>query len=745
MNRNRYGGYSPLRAKRRQSDAKWRASVATCYDALKYVVPNVKHLSKRKISKALILQESEKHIKDLEDAISYLLNVECGNKGKAVLWREGAHWSHCTLDKLRAQFSEKQRRVFHASVHGRRCYNLLHDIKDEVFNMKADPKLMAFVKETTEKNFVLDNINSGPTILEEENRDISVADGDVFEKHQTIITANAVTANNNKVVSTLCKGIPRFPYLGLNKHHNQEHQSERRLHIQSNAKDSHNKSLHVYKNESKRLSNTSSEVNVQTVPCLKPGTPESSLNKIDVQRKSNKDKTINIDKQDRVENSNGGFYILSEGGEYTCLLKALESDNNDQEVPSVKSPKKIGKIKPPGLICVSSESDYSIEIKKELIKVETEEFTSLLKDVENVGCNNKSTNQTSALDPKTSAFSSPWYSPHVELKKEIKDFKTPRTSGDPFLNSMCSPKLEVSLCSNADNEFTNRRSGKFVSARKRLNFNIQPTSVGTCSIFGSHMLSPDRWPSPVSTSSFTPVKLPDDTNCETSNPLDSFVSPWKVLHSPFDSSKIGSQSYLNNSTGLEDSLLCLETMDAIDEEEENHNEITPAQHKKQKQQEGTYKRKLFVSPETSKSQPKCRRRLERLYNCSSGSQNVDDSHVVPQLELTILNDKLDEEMAQSNNESLATDSSDFDGFYFYYRQVSQQLKDKLGSHDLDSQTVAAKVAHMWTKLAPQEKSTMSTLANLEVQNCDEERYGTLSQDLDDVKPLDPLEFIPSFM
>lgn len=70
------------------------------------------------------------------------------------------------------------------------------------------------------------------------------------------------------------------------------------------------------------------------VPCLKSVTLESSLNKQDVQRKCSKNKT-NIDKQIRVENSNGGFYILSEGGEYTCLLKALESDN-DQVCKLVK-------------------------------------------------------------------------------------------------------------------------------------------------------------------------------------------------------------------------------------------------------------------------------------------------------------------------------------------------------------------------------------------------------------------------
>lgn len=89
--------------------------------------------------------------------------------------------------------------------------------------MKADPKLMAFVKETTDTNFVLDIVNSSPTILEEENRDMYVADGTIFKKYQTITTANAVTANNNdRAVSTLCKNIPRFSYLGLNKHHNNQ-------------------------------------------------------------------------------------------------------------------------------------------------------------------------------------------------------------------------------------------------------------------------------------------------------------------------------------------------------------------------------------------------------------------------------------------------------------------------------------------------------------------------------------------
>ncbi|GFR66002.1 hypothetical protein ElyMa_003673100 [Elysia marginata] len=145
MNRCDRSRSSPLqaKAKRRQSDAKWRASVATCYDTLKYVVPNVKNMTKRKVSKALILQESEKHIKDLEAAVNLLLGAESKKKGKTVMWEEDSLWSPCSLDKLRQDFSEQQQRIFHTATQGRRCYNLLQDIKEEVFAMEADPSRLA--------------------------------------------------------------------------------------------------------------------------------------------------------------------------------------------------------------------------------------------------------------------------------------------------------------------------------------------------------------------------------------------------------------------------------------------------------------------------------------------------------------------------------------------------------------------------------------------------------------------------
>ena len=42
---------APVRLRRRQSDAKWRANVASCYETLKNIIPHNKRASKRQISK----------------------------------------------------------------------------------------------------------------------------------------------------------------------------------------------------------------------------------------------------------------------------------------------------------------------------------------------------------------------------------------------------------------------------------------------------------------------------------------------------------------------------------------------------------------------------------------------------------------------------------------------------------------------------------------------------------------------
>ncbi|GFO05933.1 hypothetical protein PoB_003243800 [Plakobranchus ocellatus] len=225
-------GSSPLqaKAKRRQSDAKWRASVATCYDALKYVVPNVKNMAKRKISKALILQESERHIKELETTIIQLLETESKKRGKTVLWKEGPNWTQCTLEKLRMDFSEKQQRVFHMAAHGRRCYNLLQDIKEEVFAMEADSSRLVVLPEkvvaasSTKANVKnklkegpargvqpaqkINLVLSGPSLTSKQQRKMAVfkMKASSFEADATITTAEEVLSITSSLFSKPLSG-----------------------------------------------------------------------------------------------------------------------------------------------------------------------------------------------------------------------------------------------------------------------------------------------------------------------------------------------------------------------------------------------------------------------------------------------------------------------------------------------------------------------------------------------------------
>ncbi|XP_076471999.1 uncharacterized protein LOC143301525 [Babylonia areolata] len=135
----------PIRTRRRQSDAKWRASVASCYETLKFVIPNGKTLPKRKASKSLVLQETEKHIGNLERAISRLLNIEAHEQGQGVLWRKGENWFPAMLEDFQNDFAKQQRSIFHQSSQGRRCYNMLHDIQEEIINMSVDCNHLAFL------------------------------------------------------------------------------------------------------------------------------------------------------------------------------------------------------------------------------------------------------------------------------------------------------------------------------------------------------------------------------------------------------------------------------------------------------------------------------------------------------------------------------------------------------------------------------------------------------------------------
>lgn len=68
---NMVKGSVPMRVRRRQSDAKWRASVAMCYDTLKSIIPNNEKLSKRKISKVPVNAVRESALEYLVTSIQY--------------------------------------------------------------------------------------------------------------------------------------------------------------------------------------------------------------------------------------------------------------------------------------------------------------------------------------------------------------------------------------------------------------------------------------------------------------------------------------------------------------------------------------------------------------------------------------------------------------------------------------------------------------------------------------------------
>ena len=46
----------PMRVRRRQSDARWRANVASCFETLKNIIPVNKRASKRQISKVRLMR-----------------------------------------------------------------------------------------------------------------------------------------------------------------------------------------------------------------------------------------------------------------------------------------------------------------------------------------------------------------------------------------------------------------------------------------------------------------------------------------------------------------------------------------------------------------------------------------------------------------------------------------------------------------------------------------------------------------
>ncbi|KAH9499958.1 hypothetical protein Btru_076010, partial [Bulinus truncatus] len=750
MNKSQNHGFSPLRAKRRQSDAKWRASVATCYDALKYVVPNVQNLSKRKISKALILQESEKHIKDLETAISYMLNIECESKGKQVLWKERVSWSHCDLEKLRADFSEKQQKIFHTSTHGRRCYNLLHDIKEDVFSMQADPERLAFVSDMLEINcdggfvedaLVSDNKNTTYVIDGNILKPLSVAPVDMSTKLN--IEGKAGTKDVSRF-SQMCldqKQVTKIRQQPRPKHKMMWDVSVSNELKEKISSDSHSPYVQTYMRKAPQEAKLSIDEQLQIVPSLMhdssahtyttesaPLTLSSSVGSMS--STFNRDHYVhpNLEKnfQIKVENDEKNSDNSSLNEDYTYLLKALKSDR-EQEVPLSTTPIKSfrqNSMKSTMHFQTDKRKNERESTAKQINVNKSYQVVVSCGDTKNlhktVGRRistvpHSSTQRNDTTNISLDPVISPVYDLATNLKKEIIDPFTPMTGGDPLLSSICSPRLHKSpqLVSNFDTDVLTNRPTKAGSARKKLNFNITPNS-GANIHPSSDLQSPNRFLFSSPTSGFTPVKLPDDftMNSDLNNSLDYLGSPWKVLNSPFGM-RLESQSYGNSTlTGLEDSLLCFESIDSTDLEESGE---------------------VFYELSTA----------ETMNNA-----NFENCHVVPQIEEELSDKNLEIEwetkfMTSSLKENLddVSGCSDFDGFYLYYCQVNQQLKDKTDCHEVPINDVTAKVANIWTKLSNQDKTTLATLANLELQENDS--CSSLSQDLADVKvePLDPRELI----
>ncbi|XP_052802360.1 uncharacterized protein LOC128232698 [Mya arenaria] len=134
-------GVTPVRVRRRQSDAKWRASVAMCYNIMKNVIPNSKKIgktSKRKLSKALTLKETERHIVCLERKLKELLELRAPQCGRAVvIENDNRCLSPATLDDIRHDFAIKQCFFFSvtSSNTGKKRYNVPSDIETSLENL----------------------------------------------------------------------------------------------------------------------------------------------------------------------------------------------------------------------------------------------------------------------------------------------------------------------------------------------------------------------------------------------------------------------------------------------------------------------------------------------------------------------------------------------------------------------------------------------------------------------------------
>lgn len=124
-------GVTQTRVRRRQSDAKWRASVAMCYNIMKHVIPNQRKLGRRKISKALTLKETERHILALERVLKELLEEKARIYSKTVVIpKENNILMPATFEDVRNDFADRQLLFFSNNAgSGKKRYNVPTDIE----------------------------------------------------------------------------------------------------------------------------------------------------------------------------------------------------------------------------------------------------------------------------------------------------------------------------------------------------------------------------------------------------------------------------------------------------------------------------------------------------------------------------------------------------------------------------------------------------------------------------------------
>ncbi|KAK7477573.1 hypothetical protein BaRGS_00031178 [Batillaria attramentaria] len=611
MNRGRRHGTSgkrgqvPMRVRRRQSDAKWRASVASCYETLKLIIPNGKALPKRKASKALILQETERHIEELERGIARMLNVEAPERQKGVLWRNADDWTPATLDNFRRDFSLKQSCIFQQSTQGKRCYNLLHDIQEEILSLSADPESLAFVP--------------------------------VVPAEGTHTTKDVATCTNKRYRSS--KSRCRFET---------ERACQKLL--------SHFKSGEVVeaviptaRKRQFELGNAVSEP-LQAVPSL---------------------------------------------GLNPAPAAVATVQEADRTVPA--TPNKVYGI-----------AGNDVMISQELEVADT--FNSVMPGYSTSG-------RSMSM-----------------IKREVSD--VPRS---PTLSTVCK-QLDFNtsppdvLFARYENSHDNRLSiDTSVTTATSTGFTPLPT-INSSGISGFGF-TPGKFETGTTGQNvgFTPVKLPSDPYVSDSQ-LFSPNSAW-ALGAAMDARV--PQAGLSDLEDLDmeenRSLLCMENFDLDDTADGPDALRTPQKQSIPTPSKVSHKQVVCKRKSRSSStdgihrhmpdrpRPKCRKRLEGLYDKPPPSLEKSSSSVVPVI---------------AGIFDASAECSDFDGYLFYYRQVAPGIKKQLGGSP-DANSVAAMVSDMWQRLPNDDRSTLVTLAALENHDSNSSENGSLSQDLEelDVKPL----------